>query len=176
MSVPDLPADLVTFLRSGSPPTLDAGHYETVTHFAPDELRVETLEVTQNMTPFAGDHPHADGYGYYAVPGVNLVRGDPRPGLDFPAWLFLWLPVEQRYGSYDLDHGDLYVFPPGAATVLLGSAIHPEKGSTIGHEAAVLIDSFRLGKRYPVANTSTEHRVDPEALVQWWERMDKKAK
>ena len=65
------------------------------------------LEVTPNMAPFAGTHPHANGYGHYAVPAVNLVRGDPRPGLDFPAWLFLWLPVERQYASYDLDHGDL---------------------------------------------------------------------
>jgi hypothetical protein len=111
----DLPADLIAFLRSGSPPALNAGHYETVTLFAPEELRVETLEVTPNMAPFASDHPHADGYGHYAVPAINLVRGDPRPGLDFPAWLLLWLPVERRYGSYDLDHGDLYVFPVDAS-------------------------------------------------------------
>ena len=114
MGVPETPDDLAAFLRGG-PRTLGAGHYETVTLFGLDELRVETLEVTPNMAPFAGDHPHADGYGHYAVPAVNLVRGDPRPSLDFPAWLLLWLPVERRYGSYDLDHGDLHVFPPGAS-------------------------------------------------------------
>lgn len=112
MSVPELPADLLSFLRSGSPTTLEAGHYETVVLFKPDELRIELLEVTPNMAPFRRNHPHADGYGYYAVPAINLVRGDPRPNLDFPAWLFLWLPDERRYGSFDLDHGDLYVFPP----------------------------------------------------------------
>jgi hypothetical protein len=115
MGVPDIPADLIEFLGAGSPPTLTAGYYGSVTLFAPDELRVETLEVTPNMAPFVGTHPHADGYGHYAVPAVNLVLGDPRPSVDFPAWLLLWLPVEQRYGSYDLDHGDLYVFPPVAS-------------------------------------------------------------
>ena len=97
MGVPDLPADLLAFLRGGSPPKVQAGHYETVTLFTPDQLRVETLEVTPNMAPFVHDHPHVDGYGYYAVPAVNLVRGDPRPRVDFPAWLFLWLPGERRY-------------------------------------------------------------------------------
>jgi len=115
MGVPDLPPDLLAFLRAGSPPTLEAGHYGPVTLFAPDELRVEVLEVTPNMAPFVGGHPHASGYGHYAVPAINLVRGDPRPGLDFPAWLILWLPGERRYGSYDLDHGDLLVFPPAAS-------------------------------------------------------------
>jgi hypothetical protein len=114
MGVPEIPDDLAAFLRGG-PRTLDAGHYETATLFGLDELQVETLEVTPNMAPFVHDHPHADRYGHYAVPAVNLVRGDPRPSLDFPAWLFLWLPVERRYGSYDLDHGDLYVFPPGVS-------------------------------------------------------------
>jgi hypothetical protein len=112
MSVPDLPADLMSFLQSGSPPTLVAGHYETIVLFTPDELRIESLEVTPNMAPFVDNHPNADGYGHYAVPAVNLVRGEPRPNLAFPAWQFLWLPDERRYGSYDLDHGDLYVFPP----------------------------------------------------------------
>jgi hypothetical protein len=63
-----------------------------------------------------------------------------------------------------------------AATMLRGSAVYSEKGSTVGHEAAVLIDSFRLGKGYPIANTSTEHRVDREALLKWWTGLDKKAK
>jgi hypothetical protein len=114
MGVPEIPDDLAAFLRGG-PRALEVGHYETVTLFGLGELRVETLEVTPNMAPFAGDHPHAAGSGHYAVPAVNLVRGDTRPGLDFPAWLLLWLPAEWRYGSYDLDHGDLYVFPPGVS-------------------------------------------------------------
>lgn len=111
MGVPEIPDDHAVLLRGG-PGVLVAGHYGTVTLFGLGELRVEVLEVTPNLAPHAGSHPHADGYGHYVVPAVNLVRGDPRPALDFPAWLFLWLPVERRYGSYDLDHGDLYVFPP----------------------------------------------------------------
>jgi hypothetical protein len=114
MGVPDIPDDLAAFLRGG-PRTLEAAHYETVTLLGLEELRVEELPVTPNMAPFASDHPHADGYGHYAVPAVNLVRGGPKRAGSFPAWLFLWLPAERRYGSYDLDHGDLYVFPPDAS-------------------------------------------------------------
>jgi hypothetical protein len=63
-----------------------------------------------------------------------------------------------------------------AATMKLGSSFYPEGGSTVGHEAAVLIDSFRLGKPYPIANTSTQHQVDREALLKWWKGLEKKAK
>jgi hypothetical protein len=112
MGVPGLPADLVAFLRAGSPATLEAAHYETVALIPVEELRVETLEVTPNLAPFASTHPHVDKYGHYAVPAVNLVRGGPKRADSFPAWLFLWLPNERRYGSYDLDHGDLMVYDP----------------------------------------------------------------
>jgi hypothetical protein len=60
MGLPDVPEDLVAFLRARSPATLDAGHYETVTLVLAEELRVETLAVTPNLAPFAYDHPHAD--------------------------------------------------------------------------------------------------------------------
>jgi hypothetical protein len=47
------------------------------------------------------------------VPAVNfVVPGGPQGCEWFPGWLFLWLPVERRYGSYDIDHGDVRVFGP----------------------------------------------------------------
>jgi len=61
------------------------------------------------------------------------------------------------------------------ATIAAGSAVCPE-GSTVGHEAAVLIDSFRTGKRYPIANTSTQHRVDRNGLREWWKAETQKPK
>src|SRR4051794_24103837 len=99
MRVPDLPEDLVAFLGR-EPATLDVGAYETVTLIPPGELRVEALEVTPNLAPFAREDPHGLDGGYYAVPAVNLVRGEPRQSVDYPAWLFLWLPDERRYGSF----------------------------------------------------------------------------
>jgi hypothetical protein len=111
MDMLELPDDMVAFLRDG-PRTLEAGYYETVSLMPWDQLRVETLELTPNMAPFAREDPHRYDGGYYAVPAVNLIQGDPRPSLDFPAWLFLWLPNQQRYGSSDLDHRDLILFAP----------------------------------------------------------------
>jgi hypothetical protein len=106
-----LPADLVDALSRGDL-TFEAGYYGTVTLIPLDKLKVETLEVTPNMAPFVSTHPHADEYGHYAVPAVNLIQsGEKREG-SFPAWLFLWLPTESRYGSYDLDHGDLLAYDP----------------------------------------------------------------
>jgi hypothetical protein len=109
--MPSIPDDLAAFLR-GRNRTLEAGHYGTVNLVPLRKLQVEKLEVTPNMAPFARQDPHRHDGGFYAVPAVNLVRGDPRPSVDFPAWLFLWLPNEQRYGSFDLDHGDIIMFAP----------------------------------------------------------------
>lgn len=112
MGVTEIPEDLAAFLRGGRR-TLEAGHDETIVLVALEQLRVETLEVTPNLSPFAGQDPHRHDGGFYAVPAVNLVGGDPRPSRDFPAWLFQWLPKERRYGSFDLDHGDIIMFGPG---------------------------------------------------------------
>ena len=92
-------------------PTTSLTSFETVHLVQLSQLRVDTLELTPNLSPFARDDPHRRDGGYYAVPAVNLVFGDdPRPNLDFPAWLLLWLPDLQRFGSFDLDHGDLVLF------------------------------------------------------------------
>ena len=144
MSIPDLPEDLVASLQGKSPITLDAAHYETVALIPIKELRVETLEVTPNLAPFACDHPHAGQYGHYAVPAVNLVRDSPKRKNSFPAWLFLWLPNERRYGSYDLDHGDLMVYAPRCVL-----------GADCGRSGAV-----RPGQRRATRRAS-DHRILP---------------
>jgi hypothetical protein len=150
MGVPDLPEDLVAFLRAAAPATLDAGHYGTVTLVPAEGLRVETLEVTPNLAPFACDHPHADRYGHYAVPAVNLVRGDPKRGGSFPAWLLLWLPNERRYGSYDLDHGDLMVYAPDVSWSQIAADPVPfVRASDGGHDGPVAIEFLKPWPRYP---------------------------
>jgi hypothetical protein len=150
MGVPALPEDLVAFLRTGSPATLDAGHYGTVTLIPAEELWIETLEVTPNLAPFAYDHPHADEYGHYAVPAVNLVRGDPKHAGSFPAWLFLWLPNERRYGSYDLDHGDLMVYAPDVAWSQIAADPVPFVRASDGqHDGPVAIEFLQLWPGYP---------------------------
>jgi hypothetical protein len=150
MGIPDIPADLIAFLRAGSSPTLDIGCYGIVTLFRSEELRVETLTVTPTNAPFAADDPHREDCGHYPVPAVNLIRGDPRPGLDFPAWLFLWLPNERRYGSFNLDHRDVLLFAPGVQWADI--AADPESfalASEGGNDAPVPIEFLRPWPQYP---------------------------
>jgi hypothetical protein len=108
--LPDFPDDLLAYLSKQTSPTLTAAGYGEVELIPAADLHVETLTVTPNVAPFAHSHPHAEEFGHYPVPAVNLIRPHPKHG--FPAWLFLWLPNERRYGSFDLDHGDLIVFAP----------------------------------------------------------------
>jgi hypothetical protein len=63
-----------------------------------------------------------------------------------------------------------------SATVLPGSSAFTAEGSTVGHEAAVLLDSLRLGKPYPIASISTKHQVDRKALLKWRQDLDGKTK
>jgi hypothetical protein len=150
MGVPDLPADLVAFLRAASPTTLDAGHYQTVALIPVEESRVETLEVTPNLAPFACDHPHVGQYGHYAVPAMNLVRGGPKRLDSFPAWLFLWLPNERRYGSYDLDHGDLLMYAPDVSwSDIAANPVSFVWASDGRHDGPVAIEYFQPWPRYP---------------------------
>src|SRR5262249_27996518 len=115
-----------------------------------EELRIETLEVTPNLAPFASAHPHVDEYGHYAVPAVNLVRGRPKCADSFPAWLFLWLPNERRYGSYDLDPGDLVVYPPEVSWSQIAADPVPFVRASDGqHDGPVAIEYFQPWLRYP---------------------------
>jgi hypothetical protein len=150
MVVADFPEDLIAFLLDGSPRALDAGSYGTVNLVPLDELRAETLEVTPNLSPFADDDPHRLDGGYYAVPAVNLVEGSPRPGFDFPAWLLLWLPNERRYGSYDLDHGDLMMFAPEIGWSDIASDPGPfVQASDGGGDGPVSLCYLKPWPRYP---------------------------
>jgi hypothetical protein len=148
--VPDLPKDLVAFLRGRSPVTLDAAHYGRIMLIPIEELLIETLAVTPNLAPFARDHPHSDKSGHYAVPAINLVQSGPE-GLDsFPAWLFLWLPNERQYGSYDLDHGDLMVYPAGVSWSEIAADPGPFIRASDGqHDGPVAIVYLQPWSRYP---------------------------
>jgi hypothetical protein len=149
MVVPNIPDELAAFLRDG-PRTLEAGHYETVALVPLAELRIETLEVTPNMAPFASDDPHRCESGFYAVPAVNLVRGEPRAGVDFPAWLFLWLPDQRRFGSFDLDHGDVVMFAPEVGWSDIGADPGPfVLASESGGRGPVFTEYLQPWPHYP---------------------------
>jgi hypothetical protein len=150
MTVTELPTDLVAYLHDPSRWKLDAGAYGVITLIPLKKLKVETLEVTPNMSPFARDDPHSCDGGYYAVPAVNLVRGDKDWPEYHPRWLFLWLPHERRFGSFDHDHGDLMTFAPEVswAQIAANAEKYAMASDTCGNDE-VPMEYLRPWSRYP---------------------------
>lgn len=110
----ELPQDLVEFLRAGKqleydPATCEAG---AITLLALDRLKVELFPMYTNTTEIPGlpeGDPHQGEDGYYLVEGVNLVSGC----ADYdPCGLLMWLPIEKRYATWDMEHWYLGVFGP----------------------------------------------------------------
>jgi hypothetical protein len=150
MAVPHLPDDLLAYLQAAAPATLDGGGYGKMTLFQPEELQMETLTVKLFNAPFADEDLHHGEFGYYAVPAINLVHGEPRAGMDFPAWIFLWLPVERRYGSFDPDHGDVVMFAPQVRwTDIAGQAESFALASDGSGDGPVTIEYLRPWPKYP---------------------------
>ena len=146
----NLPDDLVAFLRGSSAGTLDAGGYGTLRLVPLERLCIETLELTPNYSPFAPDDPHRYDGGYYAVPAINLVEGNPDWPSYFPRLAFVWLPSERRYGSFDQDHGELMLFRPGLAwaEVVANTEAHLLAGESCGNER-VPMEYFKPWPQYP---------------------------
>jgi hypothetical protein len=59
------------------------------------------------MDPGGPDDPRTEQHGSYLVAGVSLVSTC--DGYD-PVGLLLWLPLDERYGTWDGEHGTLRVF------------------------------------------------------------------
>jgi hypothetical protein len=146
----NLPDDLVAFLRGACAGTLDAGAYGTLRLVPLEQLNVETLELTPNYSPFARDDPHRYDGGYYAVPAVNLVEGNPDWPSYFPRLAFVWLPTEGRYGSFDQDHGELMLYRPGLGwgEIVDNVEAHVLAGESCGSEQ-VPMEYFRPWPKYP---------------------------
>lgn len=103
----NLPVDLVSFLQSGKMLEYDPADCEAglVTLLPVDRLRVEFFPMVSENP----DDPHAGESGCYLVTGVSLIATC--DGYD-PEGLLLWLPLDERYGLWDGEHGTLFVFDP----------------------------------------------------------------
>jgi hypothetical protein len=107
-----LAADLVAFLAAGrrleyDPATCEAG---AVTLVPLADLRLERFPMeTGGLAEFPQD-PHFPKRGSYLVAGVNLTA-DCTGGYE-AVGLLLWLPVEQRYATWDDSHCTIRVFGP----------------------------------------------------------------
>lgn len=110
----NLRADLVAYLRSDGPKSFDFQRIRELfgvplTLIPLDKLRLEVVAVCVETTPYENDRPEPIE-AYWAVPVVNLT-GKPRSPRA-PAYSFLWLPAEERYGSYDDEYNHLMMFKP----------------------------------------------------------------
>jgi len=47
------------------------------------------------------------GESYYEIPAVNLTNDNEYYD---PEFILLWLPKEKKYGTWDCDHWNLYIF------------------------------------------------------------------
>jgi hypothetical protein len=145
----NLPYDLLAFLRGACTGTLHAGGYGILRLVPLGQLHVETLELTPNYSPFARDDPHWCDGGYYAVPAVNLVEGNPDWPSYFPRLGFVWLPCERRYASFDQDHGELMLFRPGLvwAEIAANAEAHLLAGESCGSKR-VPMEYFKPWPQY----------------------------
>ena len=105
-----LPQDLSAALHPSRPKRVrikaaNAVHGTEAVELKPrGELTAENLRVRPQRSEWRGKGPNR-GDGYYAVPAVNLIHGE-------PAFALVWLPTERRYGAYDPEHTELMVFHP----------------------------------------------------------------
>jgi hypothetical protein len=64
--------------------------------------------------------------------------------------LFLWLPNERRYGSYDLDHGDLMVYDAEVSrSQIVADPVPFVRASDGQYGESVAIEYFQPWHRYP---------------------------
>jgi len=73
-----------------------------------DSLRVEEFRIHSYGKEEARRDPNRGRPGHYLVPGVNLIESCDGYA---PIGILLWLPLEQEFGAWDCDHGDLWSFP-----------------------------------------------------------------
>ena len=105
-----LPQDLVTFLRGKRELVYEPEHCEcgAVKLVALEEITLSAFYVDSENAPWVNQDPHAGKYGYYSVPGVNLVVAC--DGYD-PDGILIWLPDVELFGTWDCDHWNLLIFP-----------------------------------------------------------------
>jgi|GEM_PF-829020 len=101
----NLPEDLISFLQNGrqleyDPAACDVGKATLVPL---DGLKVELFP----MHEAGPEDPHLSDSGSYLVEGVSLIASCDNYG---PEGLLLWLPLDERFGLWDGDHGNLFVF------------------------------------------------------------------
>jgi hypothetical protein len=109
----DLPHDLFEFLAAGKqleydPATCESG---AIRLLPLQQLKIELfpMYMDTDIDGLPEGDPHKGENGYYLVEGVNLV-GECQ---DYePCGLLMWLPLENCFATWDMDHWYIGVFSP----------------------------------------------------------------
>ncbi len=83
------------------------------------ELQLVNLLVNTYATPLEQEDPH-DGEMGYLVPAISLTNSC--EGYS-PEFLLLWLPTENLFGNFDIEHGHLLVFPQASWTDIVENPV-----------------------------------------------------
>jgi hypothetical protein len=108
MTPMNLPDDLAAFLEAGRQLSYDADACEAgmITLKPLAELKLELFPIDPTRE---SDDPREGRGGSYLVPVVDLVASC--TGGYEATGLLLWLPAERCFGSWDPEHGYIYVLP-----------------------------------------------------------------
>lgn len=105
-----IPEDLRAFLRAKKQLEYDADECEPgqIKLLPLSKLKLGKIWINAKSKKKPQGDPHAGEDGHYPIPAINLVAD----AVDYePDFILLWLPNEELFGSWDCDHGELWVFP-----------------------------------------------------------------
>jgi hypothetical protein len=105
-----LPEELGTFLKLGRQLEYDyhaaePGRIALVDHHS---LQLNNAWVTSKGKEHAARDPNRGRRGRYQIPRVDLVSKCDRY---FPEGILVWIPTRGEFGTWDYDHGDIWIFP-----------------------------------------------------------------
>jgi len=106
----DLPAEFSAFLKQRKQLRYDADECDCgrIRLLAKSKLRETVLVVEPEQPDDSLLDPHGEDDGAYVIRAINLV-GE-ADGFD-PDYILCWLPEQQIFASYDIDHRVLHIFP-----------------------------------------------------------------
>ena len=106
-----LPREMVSFLNSGESfqflDPADEIEFSNLSLFHSNELKIQNFPVIYNSEIDGDWDPNKDRSGRYLVAGISIVKTCDNYSAD---GLLLWLPTEERFGAWDDDHLELWVF------------------------------------------------------------------
>jgi hypothetical protein len=154
--------DLVEFLRAGRQLRYDPGVCEvgTVTMLPLDALRVELFPMTET----GPEDPHRGESGCWLVRGVSLLATC--EAYD-PVGLLLWLPLDERYGTWDGEHGTLRVFAADVNWQQVASDFPRYINAQWDLDGAALLTDLTPWQRHTY-NAEQAHHPLPD-IAEWYE-------